>query len=93
MNHAPGLPKQFFARVDISKASDSEAGIAHHNKQFGQYATLEAVFADPEDPAQFAFLFELHDLDGLRAATRTPAGDAIIREGGFAEQLGYYLQA
>lgn len=88
------MPKMIsVARIDTSKNTDPASGIAVHNKAFGQYATMLDVLRDPADPAQFAFIFDVHDLEGLRAATRTAEGSAVMEEAGFVEQLAVYHAA
>lgn len=85
------MPKMIsVARIDTSRNADPARGMAAHNDAFGQYATMLDVLRDPQDAAQFAFIFEVHDLAGLQAATRTPEGSAVMEAGGFVEQLAVY---
>jgi hypothetical protein len=79
------------ARIDPSKESGN--GKTLHNRAFGQYATMVSLLRDPTDPSRIAAIFDVHDLEGLRTASRTPEGDAAMREMGFVEQLGFYLEA
>jgi len=79
------------ARIDRSKQRDN--WIAEHNAEFGQYATVDGAFDHPEDKNQMAVVMNVTDLDGLRTISRTPEGDAFMRERGFVEQLDYFLEA
>ncbi|MBM1220287.1 hypothetical protein JQU17_08435 [Ponticoccus sp. SC2-23] len=65
---------------------------AEHREIFGAYAEVPRILRDPNDPNQVAILGKVHDLDGLRAASRTPEGDAHMRRYGFLEQLSYFLE-
>ena len=85
------MPKMIaVARVDRSK--ERENWVEQHNAMFGQYGIVEAAMFSPEDPNQIAIIANVSDLDGLRAATRTPEGDAFMRDMGFVEQLCYFLE-
>ena len=79
------------ARIDRSKQRDN--WIAENNAEFGQYATVDGAFDHPEDKNQMTVVMNVTDLDGLRAISRTPDGDAFMRERGFVEQLVYFLEA
>lgn len=63
-----------------------------HARLFGRYADLPKLLTDPDDPNQIAAVGEVHDLDGLRAASRTPEGDAMMRKWGFIEQLSFFVE-
>ena len=63
-----------------------------HDALLGAYAEVPKILRDPNDPNQVAVLTNVRDLDGLRAATRTPEGDAMMRKYGFIEQLSYFLE-
>ena len=78
------------ARIDPSKKRDN--WIAEHDATFGAYATIDSAFAHPQDKNQMAVVMNVTDLDGLRAISRSPEGDAFMRERGFVEQLDYYLE-
>mgnify|MGYP001557021434 CR=1 FL=1 len=69
-----------------------KAWAQEHEALFGAYAEVPRVLRDPNDPNQIAIMGEVHDLDGLRAASRTPEGDAHMRRYGFHEQLSYFLE-
>lgn len=64
-----------------------------HAHVFGKYADLPRLLPDPNDPNQIAVVGEVHDLEGLRAASRTPEGDAMMRKWGFIEQLSFFVEA
>ncbi|MEJ6390295.1 hypothetical protein [Gymnodinialimonas ulvae] len=63
-----------------------------HARVFGTYADLPKLLPDPNDPNQIAVVGEVHGLDGLRAASRTPEGDAMMRKWGFIEQLSFFVE-
>ena len=65
---------------------------ADHDAMLGQYADTPKILRDPNDAHQIAVVTDVKDLDGLRAATRTPEGDAMMRKYGFLEQLSYFLE-
>ena len=63
-----------------------------HAKVFGACSGLPKILRDPNDPNQAAVVAEVHDLDAMRAISRTPEGDAMMRKFGFLEQLSYFLE-
>mgnify|MGYP001801886473 CR=1 FL=1 len=65
---------------------------ADHARLFGAYADLPKLLPDPNDTNQIAVVHEVHDLEGLRAASRTPEGDAMMRKWGFIEQLSFFVE-
>jgi len=65
---------------------------AEHEKLLGAYSDVPKILRDPKDANQIAVVANVRDLDGLRAATRTPEGDAMMRKWGFIEQLSYFLE-
>lgn len=81
------------ARVSETPTPEKLAAFeADHEAQLGAYAAVPKILRDPNDPHQIAVVAEVHDLEGLRAATRTPEGDAMMRRHGFLEQLSYFLE-
>lgn len=62
-----------------------------HDKIFGDAIAIKAILRDPTDPYQIALVGDVKDLDHVRAASRTPEGDAMMRRFGFIEQLAYFL--
>ena len=65
---------------------------ADHMRLFGQFADVPKLLPDTKDPNQIAVVSEVHDLDGLRAASRTPEGDAMMRKWGFLEQMSFFVE-
>jgi len=63
-----------------------------HAKIFGEYADLPQLLREKDDKNLVAVVGRVHDLEGLRAASRTPEGDAFMRKYGFIEQLSVYLE-
>jgi hypothetical protein len=81
------------ARIsEFPSAERRKAWEQEHAAIFGAYAEVPRMLRDPNDPNQIAIIGEVHDLDGLRAASRTPEGDAHMRRYGFLEQLSYFLE-
>lgn len=86
------MPKMIsIARVDRSKITADT--MAAHNAEFGAYATMLAAFPHAGDASQMAVLFDIHDMEEMRRATRSDEGDAKIRAFGFIEQLDVYHEA
>ncbi len=77
------------ALPDPAKMQDYRAD---HARLFGQFANVPRLLPDPNDANQMAVVGEVHDLEGLRAATRTPEGDAMMRKWGFIEQLSFFVE-
>ena len=65
---------------------------AAHEKLFGEAVGKMTFLRDPQDPNQAAVVGQVHDLDKMRAISRTPEGDAMMRKFGFIEQLSYFLE-
>ncbi|MFA8442625.1 hypothetical protein [Yoonia sp.] len=65
---------------------------AAHEKLFGDAAGKLSFLRDPHDANQAAVVGEVHDLEKMRAISRTPEGDAMMRKFGFIEQLSYFLE-
>lgn len=85
------MPKMIsIARIDPSKLPDDPMAV--HNAQFSAFATMLAAIPHGDDPNQMAVLFDVHDVEGMRHMSRTPEGDAAIREMGFVEQLDFFLE-
>lgn len=81
------------ARVsDVPNPAAMQEFHTEHEELFGAYCEVPKILRDPNDPNQVAVVAQVHDLDGLRAASRTPAGDAMMRKYGFIEQLSYFLE-
>lgn len=81
------------ARIsEFPGAERQKAWEEEHAALFGAYAEVPRMLRDPNDPNQIAIIGEVNDLDGLRAASRTPEGDAHMRRYGFLEQLSYFLE-
>lgn len=81
------------ARISEFPSPDRQTAWAEeHAALFGAYAEVPRVLRDPNDPNQIAIVGEVYDVDGLRAASRTPEGDAHMRRYGFLEQLSYFLE-
>lgn len=74
-------------------AAEMQAFHAEHDAMLGDYAGPATILDDPNDPNQIALICDVHDLQGLRHATRTPEGDAMMRKYGFLEQLSYFLES
>lgn len=72
--------------------AELQAFHAEHDAMLGNYAGPAKVLDKPNDPHQIAVVVEVHDLEGLRKATRTPEGDAMMRKYGFLEQLSFFLE-
>ncbi len=73
-------------------ATEIQAFHDEHDELMGDYAGPVKVLDDPNDPNQIAVVVDVRDLEGLRKATRTPEGDAMMRKYGFLEQLSYFLE-
>lgn len=73
-------------------AAEMQAFHAEHDALLGDYAGPAKILDDPNDPNQIAVVVDVRDLDGVRRATRTPEGDAMMRKYGFLEQLTYFLE-
>ena len=81
------------ARVaDVPDPVTMQAFNEDHETLLGAYADVPKILRDPNDANQIAVVTNVRDLDGLRAATRTPEGDAMMRKYGFIEQLSYFLE-
>lgn len=81
------------ARVsDIPEQGPNSEFATAHQKAFGAFSAVPKILRDPEDPNQVAVVGQVHDVEGLRAASRTPEGDAVMRQFGFLEQLSYFLE-
>ncbi|MEX0347807.1 MAG: hypothetical protein AB3N15_00145 [Paracoccaceae bacterium] len=81
------------ARVaDVPTPTKMQEFHDEHERVLGAYADVPKILRDPNDPNQVAVVCDVRDLDGLRAATRTPEGDAMMRKYGFIEQLSYFLE-
>lgn len=65
---------------------------AAHEKLFGGAVGKMTFLRDPNDANQAAVIGEVHDLEKMRAISRTPEGDAMMRKFGFVEQLSYFLE-
>ncbi|TCS61830.1 hypothetical protein EDD52_1103 [Primorskyibacter sedentarius] len=65
---------------------------AAHKELFGDAAGKLIFLRDPNDANQAAVVGEVHDLEKMRAISRTPEGDAMMRKFGFVEQLSYFLE-
>lgn len=63
-----------------------------HERVFGDCAGRLTFLRDPHDANQAAVVGEVHDLEKMRAISRTPEGDAMMRKFGFVEQLSYFLE-
>ena len=77
------------------KPDDAEIQAFHaeHEALLGDYAGPAKILDDPNDPNQIAVVVDVHDLEGMRQATRTAEGDAMMRKYGFLEQLSYFLES
>lgn len=65
---------------------------AAHERIFGGAVGKMIFLRDPQDANQAAVVGEVHDLEKMRAISRTPDGDAMMRKFGFVEQLSYFLE-
>lgn len=65
---------------------------AEQKAVFGDSMTIRAILRDPNDPHQVAVVGHVKDLEAMRAISRTPEGDAMMRKYGFVEQLSYFLE-
>lgn len=63
-----------------------------HARLFGTYADLPKLLREKDDANLIAVVGQVHDIEGLRAASRTPEGDAFMRKYGFIEQLSVFLE-
>ena len=63
-----------------------------HARLFGPYADLPKLLREKDDGNLVAVVGQVHDIEGLRAASRTPEGDAFMRRYGFIEQLSVFLE-
>lgn len=82
------------ARIaDVPNPGQLEDYRKDHARVFGAFADLPKLLPDPNDPNQIAVVGEVHDLEGLRAVSRTPEGDAMMRKWGFIEQLSFFVEA
>ena len=57
--------------------AELEAFHAEHDALLGSYAGPVKILDDPNDPNQIAVVVDVHDLEGLRKATRTPNPAAV----------------
>jgi len=84
--------------VSIARVSTTENPLgsaeyqAEHDVIFGDSTKITAILRDPNDPYQVAVVGDVKDLERMRAASRTPEGDAFMRKYGFVEQLSYFLE-
>ena len=65
---------------------------AAHQDVFGDAVGKMTFLRDPHDANQAAVVGMVHDLEKMRAISRTPEGDAMMRKFGFVEQLSYFLE-
>ena len=65
---------------------------AAHQDVFGDAVGKMTFLRDPHDANQAAVVGKVHDLEKMRAISRTPEGDAMMRKFGFVEQLSYFLE-
>ncbi|QIE41957.1 hypothetical protein G5B39_08295 [Rhodobacteraceae bacterium SC52] len=65
---------------------------AAHKEIFGETVGKMTFLRDPHDANQAAVVGDVHDLEKMRAISRTPEGDAMMRKYGFMEQLSYFLE-
>jgi len=81
------------ARVShIPVGSELEDFHAAHKEIFGEAVGKMKILRDPQDANQAAVVGEVHDLEKMRAISRAPEGDAMMRKFGFVEQLSYFLE-
>ena len=84
--------------VSIARVSTTENPMnlpeyqAEQKAVFGDSMTIMAILRDPNDPHQVAVVGDVKDLEAMRAISRTPEGDAMMRKYGFVEQLSYFLE-
>lgn len=84
--------------ISIARVADAKTfGLSEefhkdHTELFGLYANVPKILRDPNDKNQVALLGEVHDLEGLRTASRLPEGDSMMRKHGFIEQLAWFLE-
>ena len=76
----------------IPVGTELEEFHAAHEKIFGDAAGKLVFLRDPNDANQAAVVGEVHDLEKMRAISRTPEGAAMMRKFGFIEQLSYFLE-
>lgn len=76
----------------IPVGTELEEFHAAHEKLFGDTAGKLIFLRDPNDANQAAVVGEVHDIEKMRAISRTPEGDAMMRKFGFVEQLSYFLE-
>lgn len=63
-----------------------------HARLFGEFSDLPRFLPEKDDKNLVAVVGEVHDMDGLRAASRTSEGDAFMRKYGFMEQLSFFVE-
>ena len=84
--------------ISIARVSTTEDWLNSDEYQadqkaiFGDSMQITAVLRDPNDANQIAVVGDVKDLERMRAASRTPEGDAMMRKYGFVEQLSYFLE-
>jgi len=84
--------------VSIARVSTTENPLGNAQYQaeseaiFGDSMKITAMLRDPNDAHQVAVVGDVKDLERMRAASRTPEGDAFMRKYGFVEQLSYFLE-
>ena len=84
--------------VSIARVSTTENPMklpeyqAEQKAVFGGSMTIMAILRDPNDPHQVAVVADVKDLEAMRAISRAPEGDAMMRKYGFVEQLSYFLE-
>jgi len=76
----------------IPVGTELEEFHAAHEKLFGGAVGKMTFLRDPQDDNQVAVIGKVHDLEKMRAISRTPEGDAMMRKFGFVEQLSYFLE-
>jgi len=76
----------------IPVGAELEKFHAAHERVFGGSVGKMTFLRDPQDGNQAAVVGEVHDLEKMRAISRTPEGDALMRKFGFVEQLSYFLE-
>jgi len=85
--------------ISIARTSTTENPMgsptfhAAHEAVFGDAITIKAIIPDANDPYQVAVVGEVKDIEKVRAVSRTPEGDAMMRKYGFVEQLSYFWEA
>lgn len=60
---------------------------------FGACSDVPRMLPNPHNPNEVALCGQVHDLEELRRISRTPEGDALMRQHGLLEQLAFYIEA